>query len=65
MEDGDITTDKVLGFNNEKAVFPSNLNLITDSNKLYSLNLDKCIELGILTEVNKSSINAKAKKINF
>ena len=41
MEDSGITTDKVLGFNNEKAVFPSNLNLITDSNELYSLNLDK------------------------
>ena len=48
MEDSDITTDKVLGFNNEKAVFSSNLNLITDNNELYSLNLDKCIELGIL-----------------
>ena len=52
MEDSDITTDKVLGFNNEKAVFPSNLNLITDNNELYSLNLNKCIELGILTKDN-------------
>lgn len=52
MKDSDITTDKVLGFNNEKAVFPSNLNLITDNNELYSLNLDKCIELGILTKDN-------------
>ena len=52
MEDSGITTDKVLGFNNEKAVFPSNLNLITDNNELYSLNLDKCIELGILTKDN-------------
>ena len=52
MEDSGITTDKVLGFNNEKAVFPTNLNLITDSNELYSLNLDKCIELGILTKDN-------------
>lgn len=52
MEDSGITTDKVLGFDNEKAVFPSNLKLITDSNELYSLNLDKCIELGILTKDN-------------
>ena len=52
MEDNSITTDKVLGFNNEKAVFPTNLNLITDNNELYSLNLDKCIELGILTKDN-------------
>lgn len=52
MEDSGITADKTLGFNNEKAVFPSNLNLITDSNELYSLNLDKCIELGILTKDN-------------
>lgn len=52
MEDSGITTDKVLGFNNEKAIFPSNLNLITDSNELYSLNLERCIELGILTKDN-------------
>lgn len=65
MYDSGITTDKVLGFTDEGAIFPSNLQLITDNNELYSLNLDKCIELGILTKVNKSSINAKAKKINF
>ena len=64
-DDGDIMMDKIVGFNADGAVFPTNLTLITDSNELYSLNLDKCIELGILTKVNKSSINAKAKKINF
>lgn len=46
------TLDKTLGFNDEAAIFPSNLQLITDNNELYSLNLDKCIELGILTKDN-------------
>lgn len=52
MDDSGITTDKVLGFTDEGAIFPSNLQLITDNNELYSLNLDKCIELGILTKDN-------------
>lgn len=47
-----ITIYKTLGFTDEAATFPSNLKLITDSNELYSLNLDKCIELGILTKDN-------------
>ena len=64
-DDGNVIIDKIVGFNDSVAIFPTNLTLITDSNELYSLNLDKCIELGILTKVNKSSINAKAKKINF
>ena len=50
--DGNATLDKTLGFNYEGAIFPSNLQLITDNNELYSLNLDKCIELGILTKDN-------------
>ena len=50
--DGNATLDKTLGFNDEGAIFPSNLQLITDNNELYSLNLDKCIELGILTKDN-------------
>jgi hypothetical protein len=50
--DGNATLDRTLGFNDEAAIFPSNLQLITDNNELYSLNLDKCIELGILTKDN-------------
>ena len=50
--DGNATLDKTLGFTDEGAIFPSNLQLITDNNELYSLNLDKCIELGILTKDN-------------
>lgn len=42
--------DKMLGFNDSTAIFPSNLKLITDNNETYSLNLDKCIELGIVTK---------------
>ena len=51
-DDGNITLDRVLGFNDNGAVFPTDLQLITDNNELYSLNLDKCIELGILTKDN-------------
>ena len=50
--DGNATFDKTLGFDDEGAIFPSNLQLITDNNELYSLNLNKCIELGILTKDN-------------
>ena len=50
--DGNAILDKTLGFTDEGAIFPSNLQLITDNNELYSLNLDKCIELGILTKDN-------------
>lgn len=50
--DDNATLDKTLGFNDEGAIFPSNLQLITDSNEVYSLNLAKCIELGIVTKDN-------------
>lgn len=50
--DGNATLDKALGFNDEGAIFPSNLQLITDNNEVYSLNLAKCIELGIVTKDN-------------
>lgn len=50
--DGNATLDKTLGFNDEEAIFPSNLQLITDNNEVYSLNLERCIELGILTKDN-------------
>lgn len=52
MKDDNISIRKVFGFNNEEANFPSNLKLITDSNEVYSLNLAKCIELGIVTKDN-------------
>lgn len=42
----------MLGFSDSVAIFPTNLKLVTDNNELYSLNLDKCIELGILTKDN-------------
>ena len=51
MVDSDITIDKVLGFTDRRAIFPTDLQLITDSNELYSLNLERCIELGILTKI--------------
>lgn len=50
--DGNATLDRALGFTDKEAIFPSNLQLITDSNELYSLNLERCIELGILTKDN-------------
>lgn len=50
--DNNATMDKTLGFTDEGAIFPTNLQLITDSNELYSLNLERCIELGILTKNN-------------
>lgn len=50
--DGNATLDRTLGFTDEGAIFPSNLQLITDSNEVYSLNLAKCIELGIVTKDN-------------
>ena len=53
-DDGNIMMDGMVGFSDSGAVFPSNLQLITDNNELYSLNLDKCIELGILTKDNTS-----------
>ena len=51
-DDGGIMIDAMVGFNDSGAVFPSNLQLITDNNELYSLNLNKCVELGILTKDN-------------
>lgn len=48
--DSSAIFDRRLGFTNSGAIFPSDLQLITDNNELYSLNLDKCIELGILTK---------------
>lgn len=51
-DNGNVMMYKTLGFNDEEAIFPSNLKLITDNNERYSLNLDKCIELGILTKDN-------------
>lgn len=51
-DDDNATLDKTLGFDDEGAIFPSNLQLITDSNEVYSLNLAKCIELGIVTKDN-------------
>ena len=51
-DDGNIMMDRMVGFSDSGAVFPTNLTLITDSNETYSLNLDKCIELGILTKDN-------------
>lgn len=50
--DSNTIIDKTLGFNDQNAVFPANLQLITDNNELYSLNLERCIELGILTKDN-------------
>jgi hypothetical protein len=52
LNNDNATMDKMLGFTDSGATFPSNLKLVTDSNELYSLNLDKCIELGILTKDN-------------
>lgn len=52
LSDGKIMMDGIIGFDDSRAVFPSNLQLITDSNEVYSLNLAKCIELGILTKDN-------------
>lgn len=49
---GNATLDKTLGFTDEGAIFPANLQLITDNNEVYSLNLERCIELGILTKDN-------------
>lgn len=46
------TVEKRIGFSNDAAILPSNLILITGSNELYFLNLDKCIELGIVTKDN-------------
>lgn len=52
LNDGNVTLDRMLGFSDSVAIFPTNLKLVTDNNELYSLNLDKCIELGILTKDN-------------
>lgn len=54
-DDGNVMMDKMVGFSVSGAVFPSNLQLITDSNELYSLNLDKCIELGIVAKDNTTA----------
>ena len=51
-DDNHIMTNRAVGFTDKEAIFPSNLKLITDSNETYFLNLDKCIELGILTKDN-------------
>lgn len=52
-EDNDNTTiRKRLGFTDEGAIFPSNLKLITDNNESYFLNLERCIELGIVAKDN-------------
>lgn len=46
------TIRKTLGFTDEVAIFPSNLKLITDSDETYFLNLERCIELGIVAKDN-------------
>lgn len=46
------TIRKTLGFTDEVAILPSNLTLITDSGETYFLNLERCIELGIVAKDN-------------
>nr|DAT99946.1 MAG TPA: hypothetical protein [Crassvirales sp.] len=52
VDNDNSTIRKTLGFNNEAAIFPSNLKLITDSDETYFLNLERCIELGIVAKDN-------------
>lgn len=51
------TIRKTLGFTDEVAILPSNLKLITDSDETYFLNLERCIELGIVAKDNTTVLN--------
>ena len=67
FDNKEVINEKIVGFDTNEAILPNCIKILddVDNNKAYELNIAKCLELGILTEVNKSSINAKAKKINF
>ena len=63
----ETTINKTVGFDTSEAILPNDIKILDDidHNKAYKLDIAKCLELGILTELNINSINAKAKKINF
>lgn len=67
FDNKEVINEKIVSFDTNEAILPNCIKILddVDNNKAYELNIAKCLELGILTEVNKSSINAKAKKINF
>lgn len=67
FDNKEVINEKIVGFDTNEAILPNCIKILddVDNNKAYKLNIAKCLELGILTEVDKSSINAKAKKINF
>lgn len=63
----EVINEKIVSFDTNEAILPNCIKILDDidNNKAYELNIAKCLELGIITEVNKSSINVKTKKINF
>lgn len=67
FDNKEVINEKIVSFDTNEAILPNCIKILDDidHNKAYELDIAKCLELGILTEVNKSSINAKAKKINF
>lgn len=67
FDNKEVINEKIVSFDTNEAILPNCIKILDDidNNKAYELNIAKCLELGILTEVDKSSINAKAEKINF
>ncbi len=67
FDNKEVINERIVSFDTNEAILPNCIKILDDidNNKAYELNIAKCLELGILTEVNKSSINAKAEKINF
>lgn len=67
FDNKEVINYKTVGFDTNGAILPNDIKILDDidHNKAYELNIAKCLELGILTELNISSINSKAKKINF
>lgn len=63
----EIKIHKEVGFDTDTAILPNDISILDDvdpDNKIYKLDIAKCLELGILVETSNST-NAKAKSVNF
>lgn len=60
---GDVSTSKYVCLETDSAILPNDIKILDyDNDKAYSLNIAKCLELGILSEVSLSNENSKSSK---
>lgn len=64
---GEIEYKRLVSIDAETAILPNDISILDDidSNKSYSLDIAKCVELGVLTENNSSNRIVKAKRFNL